>query len=382
MGPNGPFELLSAGDGLITLISLFAAAAICRQRGAPGLLLLDEPEVHLNSRLQGQVGDLLATAADSWGAQAIFVTHSIEMMNLLRDRHGAHLYHMNVGSATYIPTQEQLIVVLNEWRDLTPFETMSFMKHRRLLFAEGKTDISILSRCAEVYFRNDQARLDRVKRWLFRPLTGVGKAGVPVGLAQLLTPQLFTFPDLAETLKIVSVLDRDYSRNPTFRVNDSVGHLELFEVVWSKHSIESQFLTPSCLAAWLLSALGELEEKRANLERVIETAIAEADRDRDLLYKAHDGMRQVLLSGGKTLPVATTESRDVVDKDPATWQKGKDRAAFILQRVREALPVPLQRKVGNSIAEIINTVAGRFSDGDLKAIPEEIRGLLDHLSQP
>jgi predicted ATPase len=381
-GPNGSFELLSAGDGLTNFITIYAATALCRQRRTPALLLLDEPEIHLSARLQGRVGDLLATAAGTWGAQAIFATHSITMMLLLRDRHGGRIFQMSGGSASALDSQERVILALNECQDLTPFETTSFLKHRRLLFVEGRTDSAILSRCAEVHYRREPARLERVRRWLIRPLTGVGNAGIPAGLAQLLTPQVFSFPDQREPLKIVNVLDRDYSREPTFRVNDQVTHLELLDVVWSRHSIESLFLTSPCLASWLLAALGPSEVGRDDLERIIDAAISDADRDRKLLYDAQDGLRQVLLSRGTKLPDAVKQSRDTADAGPATWQKGKDRAAFILRRVREALPLPLQRRVSNSIADILDAAAGSVRDGDPHAVPEEIRQLLDHLSMP
>lgn len=382
VGPNGVFELLSAGDGLTNFITLYAAAALLRQGPAPGLLLLDEPELHLSPRIQGSVGSLLAEVAGHSGGQAVFVTHSIEMMLALRDRHGAAVYQMSGGNAVALDSQERTILALSEYQDLTPFETTSFLKHRRLLFVEGRTDSAILLRCAEVHFRDDTVRLERVRHWLIRPLTGVGNAGVAAVLAQMLTPQLIVFPHQREPMKIVNLLDRDYSREPSFKVNERVTHLELLDVVWSKHCIESQFLTAPCLASWLLAAIGSSAVERDDLEQLVVEAIGEADRDRDLIYDAHDGLRQVMLSRGKKLPDAIKDSRDAADADPATWQKGKDRAAFILQWVRERLPLPLQRRVSNSIAGLLDIGASAVPGGDPYAVPGEIRRVLDHMAMP
>jgi predicted ATPase len=62
-GTNGTLDLSAAGAGLVNLVALFSALKF-RQTTAqtPTVFLFDEPEAHLHPRLQGVIGDELATA--------------------------------------------------------------------------------------------------------------------------------------------------------------------------------------------------------------------------------------------------------------------------------------------------------------------------------
>ncbi len=74
---------------------------------------------------------------------------------------------------------------------------------------------------------------------------------------------------------------------------------------------------------------------------------------------------------------AQQEARRLVRADPEVWQRGKDRAAFVLRRVRESLPLQLQNKVRSSICNILDST----DPADLSRItlPKEVIDVIERL---
>jgi uncharacterized protein (DUF2267 family) len=79
------------------------------------------------------------------------------------------------------------------------------------------------------------------------------------------------------------------------------------------------------------------------------------------------------------LEEALAEAKTMARNDPATWQKGKDRAAFILDYIRDKLPKQAQNKIRKSIADILNFTSSNEIGEISSAIPAEIRELFDRM---
>lgn len=380
---NGELELSSAGAGLVGLVSLYAAMEGFRGRGERSVLfLLDEPEAHLHPRLQGDVGEELARLAREFGNQIVFATHSVEMINRVsRDPHALLVsVDRTSGSAVTLRGEDELVRALDDFCDLTPFSSLSFLSSRRVLFHEGPTDFQVLDACARAYFRSDDERLQSWKRYVAIALDGVANVSAKGVLEKILSPKLFGRLDGTRAVRAVLVQDRDYRREPKVAsLRQIKPHFHAIETVWSRHSIESLFLDAPCLAQWLAPALPKVAPE--TLLGVVERAIAAADADRDLMDEAEDGRYMFHRrpdSDHKMLDerAARKATQAEVRASPATWQRGKSRARKILAEVRKGLG-PAGHPVRGSVVDVVSR-ASAASISDLRlAIPPEIAKLLD-----
>lgn len=396
---NGELELSSAGAGLINLVALYAAMEKSRPPASepwPVLFLLDEPEAHLHPKLQGDVGDTLGTMAAEFGAQLLIATHSVEMINRIGQRKDANLIALDraSGRATSLSSEEAVVRELGQWCDLTPFASLNFLASRRILFHEGPSDDAILRVCSELAFRSDAPKLAAFRTWTRVSLEGTGNASAQAVLGAVLSPSLFPRLKVKETVRAVCVFDRDAHRTPGLRAVKPItkGHFEAFELVWSRYSIESLFLEPTCLAAWLAQVLPPGSITEEELRKLVSAGIALADKDSKLLDEAEALQLVAKLrprvddqDGGRkqmTPSDALKAAKEEVRRQPEVWQRGKDRARFVLGHVRKSLPAKLQNHVTSRIDKLVEAAAADRL-GDLAVlIPKEIRELLDLMVSP
>jgi hypothetical protein len=160
--------------------------------------------------------------------------------------------------------------------------------------------------------------------------------------------------------------------------------LKAIETVWSRHCIESLFLEPACLVAWLGPYVGT---DPATLQRIIAQAINAANADRALGETAEDEHYPIHRRPDEQDRMATEKAarkaaRDELRADPATWQPGKKRAGFILERVRAALPKEDRRRLRGSLTDLIAGVAASSTGDPTVLVPAEIRAFLDLLVAP
>jgi len=391
---NGELELSSAGAGLINLVALYAALEKSRPPASepwPVLFLLDEPEAHLHPKLQGDVGDTLGALAAEFGAQLLIATHSVEMINRIGRRKDARLVALDrsTGRAASLSSEEDLVRELGQWCDLTPFASLNFLASRRILFHEGPSDEAILRVLAELLFRNDAPKLAAFRAWTRVSLEGTGNASAQSVLGAVLTPALFPDLKVKETVRAVCVFDRDAHRTPGLRPLKLLtkGHFEAFELVWSRYSIESLFLDAVCLTAWLLKLLPAGSVTEEDLRELVSKGIALADADPKLLDEAetsqlvaHLRPREDREDGGRkqrTPSDALKAAKEAVHAQPDVWQRGKDRARFVLGHVRKSLPVKLQTHVTTRLDNLIETAGADHLGDPAVLIPKEIRELLD-----
>ena len=398
---NGELELCSAGTGLVALMALFSSLKWYQARAAQGrsfIFLLDEPEAHLHPRLQGDTGARIAELITSFGAQVLLATHSVEMINRLGERDDAVLIGIDrtaSDTAIELSSESKLRDALGSFCDLTPFVGLQLLTTRRILFYEGSSDKAILEGCARAYFGNDPLKLNKFKLWTLAALMGTGNAEAKDVLKRALAP-LFNSPGQkpksADRIRIARVLDRDYHRTPSLGPSriDQAANTEELDVVWSRHSIESLFLDASCLSAWLQLALnGQAKAPTlADLTLWATEAIAAADVDLTLcsdaaIHLASAWLRQKPLGQAPADGAVVTAHRDAMEavkKEPAVWQRGHERATFVLGRVRARVDLSLQNRVPSTIDNLVR----RSKTGGVIApslLPAEICAVLDFMVQ-
>ena len=368
---NGPLELSSAGTGLASMLALYAAIRNSRVANAQGravLFMFDEPEAHLHPRLQGDVAARLIEMIASAGAQLLCATHSVEMINRLGRDPRAVVLRIDRGRGGQVRTlysEAERMDELSAWCDLSPFAQLNLLSTRRIVFFEGPSDYKILQGCAELYLGSDPSRLSRVKDFTPAQLDGTPNIKAKDVFKKALEPIFKQLP-VGEQVRVVRILDRDYGRPPKLEhQKDEKAHYEELDVVWSRHCIESLFLDPECLTDWLDAALRDpkrpAELDRTAVLKLVQAAVAAADKDPDLNQDAANKVLPNLVDGRTDHHImkAISAAKTTVESEPAIYQRGKDRAKFVLDHVRQALFADPQTKrlanrVRRDIAQIVD----------------------------
>lgn len=383
---NGELELSSAGTGLTSAVALYASLDYLRRgRGAAGtraaLLLLDEPEAHLHPRLQGQVGEVIASTAVEFGVQTLIATHSVELTNRIGRRRDTVLASIDRRSdaAIRISSENELLRALDEFCDLTPYSSLSFLRSRRVVFHEGRSDWNILSICAQYLYRVDAPKLEQWREYVGVSLEGTGNVSIKGVLEKLLTPEMFERSvGAARPFRAALVLDRDAHRSPVAAsLSASKPHLESVEAVWSRYSIESLFIDAEILSSWLGGL--DLGVSRSDLQQTIVSAIAAADVDRALNDWARGERTKHLAradrEGNVNYKVALEQASRDIDAAPEIWQHGKDRMRFVLGKVRASLPGPAANRIRVTLEDLLLSVdLARVGPGP-DPVPAELRAL-------
>lgn len=399
---NGELELSACGAGVVNLIALFASLARSQREGTRRrvVFLLDEPEAHLHPRLQAQNADALARlVTQEFGGQLVLATHSVDILNRLSSQ-GAQLLRCDRAAegtgVTPLRSDASLFDDLATWADLTPYTAINFLAARRVLFCEGRGDKAVLERLAQLLYRNDPARLERFRRWSVVLLDGVGNRNVSKLLSRLMHNDLVRAAADHGGFRVVVVLDRDHGRTPGLRSeaqgSEAVGPVHETEVVWSRHSIESLLLDPAVLEPWVRVVAGP--SAPADLSAQIARCLAEADVDAALCDAAEEQLLARLLRDAEGDPKATAvqasqkavhalrEAREMVKAAPATWQRGKDRAAKVLGGLRETVALPARNQFPTDIVRLLGRANLDHIGNPTAAVPVEIRDLLTHLTDP
>jgi AAA15 family ATPase/GTPase len=383
-------ELANASAGVIALISLFAG--IWRYRAIsnrPVIFLIDEPEAHLNSKIQSNVGLYLTNLAHELGIQMIVSTHSVDMIDRMSQCRDTLLLDINKSNKFAIPleTESDLLIALNSWCNLTPFASLNVIRNKKILFYEGSGDASILNKCAELYFDSSNDLMQKYKEWSFVSLEGADNAAAKDILIRAITPIMLASPSV-EKFYIVRVLDKDYTREKSCQVNlDGNGSIETLEVVWPRHSIESLFTDSECLLHWIQmyteTISSPLLNDEDNLKNYISESIVEANLNEELIEEARSQLMLIHSQGKRNDSALINASRTAlieVKKNPEIWQKGKKRGCFILASIRNKLHISHQKLIRRDIVRMVSQAP--LSKDELyieKLIPQEIRTILDYM---
>ncbi len=135
------YDLSSSGRGLQQILLLLSY-----MYAKPGsILLLDEPDAHLEILRQRQIYHFLVEAADRNGNQIIAASHSEVLLNEAAARHTVVAF---VGKPHTIKhSSSQLLKALKtiDWKDYSLAEQTGWV-----LYVEGSTDLAILQEFAEI----------------------------------------------------------------------------------------------------------------------------------------------------------------------------------------------------------------------------------------
>lgn len=374
------FEIQFANHALVSLLALFSEVEM--QLARPTLtgecvLLLDEPEVHLSPVIQATIADHIAEISRAAGAQVILVTHSDHIVHRFWRYSDSAILNIEQPFSRFrqLHLQKDVLKAMGRTHDLSLYSVVNFLATRRVLFVEGSTDETILQRCALAHLGKLPEQLDRFNTWTCVSLDGVANVTMADLVKRLVSSSILPHLEPSELVVVVCVIDRDYDKEPMHDVR-SGPQVERIDHVWSRHSIESLFVEADILESIILSTLGDAAP--LDLKERIHAAISAANADENLREGAEDELAEYFR---RTRQYSSKESqakaRQQVRANPEIWQRGKDRAAFVLQHIRAGLPVASQNKVRATISKNLEALTPKQLQ--TVRVPGEIAFLLDDL---
>ncbi|GLR27280.1 AAA family ATPase [Limnobacter litoralis] len=268
-GVKEALDISSAGRGMLQMLLVFAY--LYSHKGS--VLLVDEPDAHLEILRQKQVYVLLRDIASENGSQVVMVTHSEVILDEALD---TNLTLLLEGRSDDLAKKQAIR------NSLKHFGADHYIKARErgyVLYVEGGTDVDMLRGLAELlqhpvaniwderinsfYVQNNYPRQD-FEAELERVEGGFG-----------LTPaDHFTgLRNLLPNLEGLAILDNDGQN----RVDRDLGSLRIR--YWRRYEAENYFITPELLRSYAYEKY-PLDDLFAHEARfAIDEAMAEALRD-------------------------------------------------------------------------------------------------------
>lgn len=264
-GVKEALDISSAGRGMLQMLLVFAY--LYSHKG--GVLLVDEPDAHLEILRQKQVYVLLRDIASENGSQVVLVTHSEVILDEALDR---NLTLLLEGRADDLAKRQDIR------NSLKHFGAEHYVKARErgyVLYVEGGTDIDMLRALAErlehpaisiwderinTFYVQNNYPLQDVNAELERVEGGFGITPIDHfnGLRNLL-------PDL----KGLAILDNDGQN----RQDRDLGSLSIR--YWRRYETENYFITPELLKRYAISQYPTDDLFSTQILTTIEESLAE-----------------------------------------------------------------------------------------------------------
>ena len=273
-GSRTPFDLELAGRGMQQMLLILAYLFAHRR----SVLLIDEPDAHLESLRQKQVYALLTEIADQAESQVILATHSEVVLDEAFDTNDTDAHNLTFllgGASVELPTDSSVR------KALAYFGADHYVRARQtgyVLYVEGRTDIEILKALARKLKHPVHDLLDgRINSYYVQSnypeqslearLEGAeGGYGLPA------KEHYFTLRSMLPQLKGLAIFDSDgQSRTDWEGEGFSIAY-------WSCYEIENYIVTPEVLISHAEASEVDtplFAPDRSQIERVLDALVLE-----------------------------------------------------------------------------------------------------------
>ena len=349
---EGDHDLYSAGGGFLQIVEVLAFIF----RGSPGVVLLDEPDSHLNSSLQHAFVDILEGLAVARNFQVLMATHSKEIINYV-DPSRLIPIDRKSPKAQALKSETSTVTILKELGVIDNVDAYQIVKQRAILIVEGPTDRELIPRLAA---KAGYTLFDGQARVSILPAAGVDRLSDGSGLQ-------FVEHLLQHQVKCLLVRDRDGLTDDWRKSIAAKSKRPMF--IWPNDCLESYLVIPSAIQKILAEELGEkaaptLKEVESLVSQTInnmqnDTLDRVASRLQDVEWRFNNHNR---IDPAQANPVARTEMEK-------TWVKGNNPLVLasgktILSRIRDAIQKNWQISFGN--ARIIEAMGPNDVHQDIK----------------
>lgn len=230
---NGRFNTLdisTLGMGTLQFIQVVAQALI----EEPFLILLDEPDAHLNAKLQKVVIQFFDLIAEKYKVNLLIATHSKDIINCVSPN---QVFSLKEGRTSRIGQANNNIIDLFKTVGATTEELVGIGIGKRIVMVEGCDDIKYIKKLCE------KEGIDKDKFYsMINFVDFDGRTGV-------LTNRLEKYiPDEWNNIKKLAVFDKDYRFQCEQKNESEKLKKRGFEVVeWKKKEFENYFIVDSLL---------------------------------------------------------------------------------------------------------------------------------------
>ncbi|HET7868395.1 MAG TPA: AAA family ATPase [Burkholderiaceae bacterium] len=268
-GVKEPLDISSAGRGMLQMLLVFAYLYSHKR----SVLLVDEPDAHLEILRQKQVYVLLRDIASENGSQVVMVTHSEVILD---EALGTNLTLLLEGRADDLAKKHD---IRNSLRHFGADHYVKARERGYVLYVEGGTDVDMLHGLAK-RLRHPVAELwdERINSFYVQnnfPLQDVQAELARVEGGFGLTPRdhFNGLRHLLPTLQGLAILDNDGQN----RQDRDDGALKIR--FWRRYEAENYFITPELLQHYanLQYPADDLFTQDARI--AVEEALAETLRD-------------------------------------------------------------------------------------------------------
>ena len=296
MGADRPLDLSLAGRGFQQML-LILAHLYCHKGS---VLLIDEPDAHLEILRQQQIYSLLSTIADRNRCQVLMATHSEVLMQEALDNNLTLILDGNADDLASKPDIKE---------SLKNFGAVHYVRAREtghVLYLEGSTDLAMLRAFADhlehpvrnliadgshlnVYFLQDnRPNLGQSPEELLDAVEGA--------FGQKAKEHFFALRRILPELRGLEIIDND---NRGIQPSDEGGFIRS---PWKRYELENYFVTPQVLLDWAQPDVADLfsDQRLATLDQLILAMIFD-DSDSDFTnYQAANTATQATLWRAQT----------------------------------------------------------------------------------
>ena len=359
-----PLDVSLAGRGFQQMLLIFAYLYSHRR----SVLLIDEPDAHLEILRQKQVYVLLREIAARNESQVVLVTHSEVILDEALDRHLTLLLR---GRADDLAARTD---IRNALKHYGAEHYVRALERGYVLYVEGGTDLDVLQalarrlghRVAEAwdqrlnvfYVQDNYPDPDDLKAELERVEGGFG-----------VTPRkhFFSLREMIPGLRGLAILDNDGGA----RSDSDEGGLSV--VYWKRYEVENYFVTPEVLRKQVAEHYKDLPlffgEVRDQSEEVLDALVLERvfdGRERDL-----DTWKTARADAARLLWEARTERLKLSDFAEEFFRRLAERLghAMLLRKgelhrlVRFADPASIPAEVGEKL-DLLGAIFDHASPGE------------------
>lgn len=359
-GTTGEMDLALSGRGFQQMLLIFAYLYLHKH----SVLLIDEPDAHLEILRQQQVYVLLRDIARKNLCQVVLVTHSEVLLRESLDSNLSLILH---GQAENLADKED---IKNSLKHFGAEHYVRAKETGHVLYVEGSTDIDMLRGFARklqhpiadlledggklntYYLQDNFPEAERT--------TDAELERVEGGYGLSAEKHFNALKRMLPNLRGLAIQDDD-GRG---RADQVMG--DLVSLVWKRYEAENYFITPELLLASARQQLGGGDLFRDIPETTLQTLMLDrifdgSDGDLDNYNRADPSTR-------KTLWRAQTQRR-----------KLSDFAEEYFRRFAEATGTPMILRKG-SLHELISTCDAAELNGEIKAKLDALQSLIQSSS--
>ncbi len=348
-------DVVSGGSGLHQVLQL---AAIIAWR-KPGIVLLDEPDAHLHSTLQGRLLDFLYELSRHYGLQIIVATHSRDLISRapLQSILPVDLTRKEIKP---IASLEHLLLEYQRQGTVSNVDIALLYQTKKCLFVEGPNDSKLLPKMAEQLQSPIFIGRNQVVTFEFQGIENVKLVPKVVQLFERMIGSPISWAVLRDRDANLPGVVEFYKQ---LAIDSGIPKI----IIWGSYCLENQLLNPELIHQALIQSGAKNPPQLGDINRLLNEAI---EIIRPEIYGIYIDKAQ--------------SSYKAMDKQNPYVTAGNDAGNFVasFQTLDEKLKYYPGKKVFGQFVQLLQTQYGiniRFEDIvaalNKDNAPEDVRNL-------